>query len=93
MRRSSYPHPTNHNSVSQDSPVESRRKELPRGTGDWPGFDKVYSNIAAGCEAMARTKYVYLSEEHVNAMAVLGCGHEETMKYEQMRMRDRGFIQ
>ena len=76
----------------QDSPVETRRKELPRGNGDWPGYSHVYANIAAGCEKMARTPYVYLSGEHVNAMAVLGSGHEETMKYKQMRMRQRGFI-
>ena len=75
-----------------DSPVEKRRKELPRGNGDWPGYETVYANIARACEAMARTPYVYLSDEHVNAMAVLGCGHEETMKYEQLRLRTRGFI-
>lgn len=74
------------------SPVEVRRQELPRGSGNWPGYAEVYSNIARGCEVMARTRYVYLSDEHVNAMAVLGSGDEATMKYEQMRMRDRGFI-
>ncbi|HYM36183.1 MAG TPA: hypothetical protein VET48_12340 [Steroidobacteraceae bacterium] len=80
------------NGVPQDSPVERRRKELSRGNGDWAGYAHVYANIARGCEAMARTPYVHLSDEHVNAMAVLGCGDEQTMKYEQMRMRDRGFI-
>ena len=74
------------------SPVEQRRKELPRGNGSWAGFEHVYRNIAKACERMARAKYIYLSEEHINAMAVLGCGHEETMKYEQMRLRGRGFI-
>lgn len=78
--------------IPQDSPVEARRKELPRGKGDWPGWAHVCDNLARGCEQMARTEYVYLSDEHVNAMAVLGCGHEETMKYEQDRMRSRGFI-
>ena len=78
--------------LPQMSPVTARRQELPRGNADWAGYAAVYANIAAGCESMARTRYVYLSEEHVNAMAVLGCGHEETMKYEQMRMRQRGFI-
>jgi hypothetical protein len=77
---------------NQESPVEARRKELPRGQGDWVGFSHVYQNLSAGCNAMGRTDYVRLSDEHVNAMAVLGCGHEETMKYEQMRMRMRGFI-
>jgi hypothetical protein len=42
---------------------------------------------------MARTKYIYLSEEHVNTMAILGCGDEETMKHELLRLRDRGFVQ
>jgi hypothetical protein len=78
--------------IPQDSPVEQRRKELPRGKGDWSGFSHVYQNIAKGCERMARDRYVYLSDEHVNAMAVLGSGDEETMKYEQMRMRDLGWI-
>ncbi len=78
--------------LPKNSPVEMRRSKLPRGNGDWIGYAAVYANIARGCEAMARSKYVYLSAEHVNAMAVLGCGHEETMKYEQMRMRDRRFI-
>jgi hypothetical protein len=80
------------NSPPQDSPTERRMKELPRGDGNWLGFNKVWSNIQQGCHAMAKVPYVYLSEEHINAMAVLGCGDETTMKYEQMRMRDRGWI-
>lgn len=75
-----------------ESPVVTRLRELPRGDGKWPGYAHVYRNIALACERMAKTRYVYLSEEHINAMAVLGCGHEETMKYEQMRLRGRGFI-
>ncbi len=75
-----------------ESPVEEIRKTLPRGTGDWVGYSHVYRNIAQACELMARKKYIYLSEEHVRTMAILGCGHEETMKYEQMRLRMRGFI-
>lgn len=78
--------------VPQDSPVEQRRKQLPRGNGDWPGYSKVYATIAQACQRMATTTYIYLSDEHVNAMAVLGSGDEMTMKYEQMRLRDRGFI-
>lgn len=76
----------------QDSPVERRRKELPKGNGDWLGYDVVYDKIQAACHVMARTRYVYLSEEHVNAMAVLGCGHEATMKLELQRLRNRGFV-
>lgn len=78
--------------IPQDSPVEERRKQLPRGTGDWAGYATVYRRIAAACALMAKDKRLYLSEEHVNAMAALGSGHEETMKYEQMRLRDRGFV-
>lgn len=81
------------NSPMPDSPTEQVRKTLPKGDGNWPGFEHVYRNIAAACEKMARTKYIYLSEEHITSMAILGCGHEETMKYEQMRLRGRGFIQ
>lgn len=62
--------------IPQDSPTEARRKELPRGDGNWPGYSAVYRNIAAGCEKMARAKYVYLSYEHI----------------EQLRMRMRGWI-
>ena len=78
--------------VLPESPVDIERKELPRGSGKWPGFDAVYLNIERACEVMGRDKYLRLSDEHVQAMAVLGCGHEETMKYEQMRLRSRGFI-
>ena len=76
-----------------DYPVEQRRRELPRGDGNWHGYEYVYKQLDAGCMAMARASYVYLSDEHVNAMAILGCGHEETMKAEMWRMRGRGFIE
>jgi len=82
----------NRSVVAMESPVEMRRKELPRGDGSWTGYAAVYANIQAGCEKMARTPYVKLSDEHINAMAVLGSGDEHAMKYEQMRMRDRKFI-
>jgi len=75
------------------SPVDEVRKELPRGDGQWPGYASVYARIAQACELMARTKYVHLSDEHVTAMAVLGCGHEETMKHELGRLRMRGFVE
>lgn len=75
-----------------ESPVEAIRKTLPRGKGDWAGYAKVYANISTACERMARGKYMRCSPEHERTMAILGSGHEETMKYEQMRLRDRGFI-
>ena len=81
------------NTPLSDSPVERRRKELPCGNATWPGYSKVYANISTACEHMGQMPYIRLSDEHVNAMAILGCGHEETMKYEQMRLRMRGFIE
>lgn len=75
-----------------DSPVEQVRKQLPRGDGNWPGYAYVYKNIADACQKMAETEYIYLSDEHVDAMAILGSGHEETMKAEQARLRMRRFI-
>jgi len=76
-----------------ESPVSQRLREIPRGNGEWPGYSHVYANLARGCEAMGRNVYVRLSEEHINAMAVLGSGDENGMKYEQARMRRRGFIE
>jgi hypothetical protein len=74
---------------AMESPVETIRKQLPQGDATWAGFASVYKRIASACEVMARTKYVYLSDEHTRAMAILGCGHEETMKAELSRLRMR----
>lgn len=67
-------------------------KDLPKGCGEWPGYNTVYRRLATACERMAQTKYIYLSDEHARAMAILGCGHEETMKAEQARLAMRGFL-
>lgn len=77
--------------TAMESPVEQRRKELPRGDGSWPGFASVYKRISDACDVMGKTMYVALSDEHVNAMAVLGSGHEEQMKYELARLAVRSF--
>lgn len=79
------------NAAAHISPVEEVRKQLPRGNGNWPGYAHVYNNIARACEHMARNGLL-LTDEHINTMAVLGCGDEKTMKYEQMRLTGRGFI-
>lgn len=76
--------------LPQDSPVEQRRKELPRGNGSWAGWESVYDRLAAAAERLSRT--LHLSEEHENLMAALGCGHEETMKAELHRCYSRGLI-
>lgn len=76
--------------VKAESPVETIRKELPRGKGDFPGYSRCYTIISAACQRLAESN-LYLSDEHVRAMAILGCGHEETMKAEMMRLMHRGF--
>ena len=43
--------------------------------------------------AMAKDPHLRCSDEHVEVMAILGCGHEETMKAEMARCFSRGFIQ
>ena len=79
-------------SVAKDSPVEMRRKELPRGDGQWAGFDHVYSLISSACEKMAIGNHTWLSELHIDCMAILGSGHEETMKYHVQWLRMYGWI-
>jgi len=75
-----------------DDPVEKVRKELPRDDGNWPGYDYVYSKIQEGCMKMAKTKYVYLYDDHVAAMADLGSGCEERMKWRLAWMREFGYV-
>lgn len=67
--------------VPQDSPTEKRRKELPQGDGNWPGADVVYKRLQAAAYHLAKGKHTYLGQDHVETMAVLGCGDEETMKH------------
>lgn len=75
-----------------DSPVDHIRKQLPRGNGDWPGFDVVYYRLKCAAHKMADEPHMYLSDEHVRLMAIMGCGHEETMKAEMHRLIGRGYI-
>lgn len=74
-----------------DSPVEQIRKAGPTGNGDWPGFDAVYSRIAAVCEKLSRSQH--LSELHEETMAILGSGHEERMKAHLEWLRMYGWIE
>lgn len=76
----------------EDSPVEKARKDGPRGNGDWPVFDSVYTKISQACEKMAREPYVHLSDIHVETMADLGSGHEERMKYRLSWLRSYGWL-
>jgi hypothetical protein len=75
-----------------DTPVDHIRKQLPRGNGDWPGFDAVYDRLQSAAHKMASEKYMHCSDEHVTLMAIMGCGHEETMKAEMHRLSGRGYV-
>ena len=71
----------------QDSPVEKARKELHTGDCEWAGYEHVRDNLQIAAHHLASGKYTCCSDEHVQVMAILGCGHEETMKAEQMRCK------
>lgn len=75
-----------------DTPVDHVRKQLPRGDGAWQGFDSVYDRLQRAAHKMASEKYMRGSDEHVTLMAILGCGHEETMKAEMHRLIGRGYV-
>lgn len=75
-----------------DSPVDVALKEGPRGNGQWVGFDSVYAKISQACDAMGRARLIRGSDSHVDAMADLGSGHEERMKYRLMWLREYGWV-
>jgi hypothetical protein len=75
-----------------DTPVDHIRKQLPRGNGQWPGFDVVYGRLQAAAHKMSQERYLRCSDEHVTLMAILGCGHEGTMKAEMHRLIGRGYV-
>lgn len=75
----------------QDSPVEQLRKELPRGKADWPTFGHVWSNLQTAAIAMGQSNS-RLNDLHVRTMAVMGTGHEETMKAHQLLLRSYGWL-
>lgn len=64
----------------RDNPVDEVRKDLPKGNGDWPGFDSVYTRLQRAAEHLAKGTYTHLGADHVTTMAIMGCGDEETMK-------------
>lgn len=63
-----------------DSPVEAVFKTLTRGNGNWPGWSHVYCKLQEAAYHLAANEYTRCGEDHVYTMAVMGCGHEETMK-------------
>ena len=76
----------------QDSPVDVALHEGPRDTSDWPGYKHVWNRVQEGCQKMAEAPHVHLSQDHVDAMADLGSGHEERMKGRMHWMIDRGYL-
>ena len=77
------------NKVIKNAPVEIERQNFPRGNGQWAGFEYVYNFLDKKAQELAGNKNTYLSAEHVRVMAVMGCGHEETMKEEMWYWRNR----
>ena len=78
--------------IPQDSPVERRRKEMSCGNTDWPQWDYVYSKLAEGAARMGSSPQ-RCTTEHVDIMAAMGSGDEETMKYYMHWLRTYGWIQ
>lgn len=66
---------------------------MPRGSADWAGYDHVYSKIAEGAANMGTSKRHRCTTEHVDIMAAMVSGHEETMKYYMHWLRAYGWIQ
>ena len=67
--------------ILRDSPVEIRRKEMPKGDGAWPGFDRCYERLQFAAKHLAKNQYTWGGQDHIDVMAAMGTGHEETMKY------------
>lgn len=82
--------------IPQPSPTEKILKDLPKGDCNWPGYDHVRTKLAQACEYLSHNNTghrasTWLGGDHVRLMAVLGCGHEETMKYELARALTYGW--
>jgi hypothetical protein len=52
---------------------------MPRGDGNWPGYAHVWDKLQEAAHSF--TGYSRLSTDHVDIMAAMGTGHEETMKH------------
>lgn len=79
--------------VIADSLTEKRRKELPRGEWiDCRASAAVYRKLSHSATKMGMDKYMRLSDLHVETMAVMGTGHEETMKNHLHLLRMYGWL-
>jgi hypothetical protein len=79
--------------ILQDNPVEKLRKSLPQKDNDWPGHAYVWNKLQEVAHFLASNKHIYLSDDHIEIMAVMGTGNEELMKGKLLLARDRGWIQ
>jgi len=73
--------------------VTARRKAMLQGDWDWPGAVSVSRNLQDAALKIARSPYGHSCDLHLQTMAVLGCGHEETCKAHQMLLQSYGYIQ
>lgn len=80
------------NGSIQDSPVVTLQKQLPRGNAQWPGWEQVYWNLSLAADEMGRRRETRGNDFHVRTMAVMGTGHEETMKAHQLLLRSYGWL-
>ena len=74
-----------------NDPVEKLRKTMPRGDGNWDGYDHVYDNLQKAAHSLSQGAYTCCGSDHVQTMATMGTGHEETMKYWQMVCKQYGW--
>ena len=76
----------------KDSPSDLLRKSLPKGDANWTGFPAVWSNLQKAAIAMGLSNTSRLSDFHIRTMAVMGTGHEETMKAHLHLIRQYGWL-
>jgi hypothetical protein len=66
--------------VFMESPVEKLRKTLPRGDASWSGYAEVYIALARIADKYGADPKMHGYGLHITTMAVMGTGHEETMR-------------
>lgn len=76
----------------QDNPTEKLRKTFPRGSGDWPGSGYVWNKLQEAACYLALNKQTYLSDDHIEIMAVMGTGNEELMKDKLLLAREYRWV-
>jgi hypothetical protein len=80
------------NNIAIDTPVDKLLRTLPRGKADWEGWSVCYTRLQAASDRLASSPNTFLSDDHVEVMAVMVCGHEETMKALVLKCFDTGLL-